>query len=346
MAFTRTWSITSPANTDLAKYGARDMRYFKVDIQERVAIEHSFAGDASDGIHAEGSARITRAAIAPSDVLSGRLWYDTSLKRLMVADGAEFTEMDLSGMAAYYTPPGVVLPYGGASAPTGWLLCDGAAVSRTTYAGLFAVIASTFGDGDGSTTFNVPDLRSRTPLGAGTGTVAETATAAAISVANDTMTVTSNNTKWITGMAVVFTTNGTAPGGLTKDSTYYLIRASATTIKFASSLALAIAGTAIDLTTQGTGNHTITHTLTARTVGEVGGEESHGLGISEMPSHGHPGTARKTGFDPGSLSYQDTLLGEIDTTTPDTSNRVPSQGASAAHNNIQPFLGLNYIIKT
>lgn len=69
-------------------------------------------------------------------------------------------------------PAGSVIPYAGASAPTGYLLCDGTAVSRTTYAALFAVIASTYGNGDGSTTFNLPDLRGRFPLGkaaAGTG---------------------------------------------------------------------------------------------------------------------------------------------------------------------------------
>lgn len=56
-----------------------------------------------------------------------------------------------------------------ATAPSGWLECDGAAVSRTTYAALFAVIGTTFGAGDGSTTFNVPDLRGRAPIGRGTG---------------------------------------------------------------------------------------------------------------------------------------------------------------------------------
>src|SRR6185503_20590605 len=47
------------------------------------------------------------------------------------------------------------------AAPSGWLNCDGSAVSRTTYANLFAAIGTTFGAGDGSTTFNVPDLRGR-----------------------------------------------------------------------------------------------------------------------------------------------------------------------------------------
>lgn len=50
--------------------------------------------------------------------------------------------------------------------PSGWLLCDGAAVSRTTYATLFGVIGTIYGPGDGSTTFNLPDLRDRSPIGA------------------------------------------------------------------------------------------------------------------------------------------------------------------------------------
>ena len=56
------------------------------------------------------------------------------------------------------TPVGAIMPYGGSTAPTGWLLCDGSAVSRTTYAALYAVIGTTYGSGDGNTTFNLPDL--------------------------------------------------------------------------------------------------------------------------------------------------------------------------------------------
>lgn len=69
-------------------------------------------------------------------------------------------------------PTGQITAFGGASAPTGWLLCNGSAVSRTTYAALFAVLSTNFGTGDGSTTFNLPDLRQRFPLGkaaSGTG---------------------------------------------------------------------------------------------------------------------------------------------------------------------------------
>jgi microcystin-dependent protein len=67
-------------------------------------------------------------------------------------------------------PVGGLMPYAGATSPEGWLLCNGAAVSRTTYANLWALVGTTYGSGDGSTTFNVPDMRSRMPIGAGAGT--------------------------------------------------------------------------------------------------------------------------------------------------------------------------------
>ena len=57
------------------------------------------------------------------------------------------------------------MPYAGSTAPTGYLLCDGSAVNRTTYAALFAITSTTYGVGNGSTTFNLPDLRGRVPVG-------------------------------------------------------------------------------------------------------------------------------------------------------------------------------------
>lgn len=60
-------------------------------------------------------------------------------------------------------PVGSVTMYAALTAPTGWLLCDGAAVSRTTYAALFAIISTGYGVGDGSTTFNLPDMTGRFP---------------------------------------------------------------------------------------------------------------------------------------------------------------------------------------
>lgn len=72
-----------------------------------------------------------------------------------------------SATGATLVPTGAVIPFAGSAAPTGWLLCYGQAVNRTTYATLFALIGSTYGAGDGSTTFNLPDLRGRAVAGVG-----------------------------------------------------------------------------------------------------------------------------------------------------------------------------------
>jgi microcystin-dependent protein len=64
------------------------------------------------------------------------------------------------------TPIGGMIDYGGATAPPGWILCFGQAISRTAFPQLFAVIGTLFGTGDGSTTFNLPDFRGRASIGA------------------------------------------------------------------------------------------------------------------------------------------------------------------------------------
>lgn len=56
-------------------------------------------------------------------------------------------------------PPGIIVPFAASNPPAGWLICDGVAVSRSTYNSLFSIIGTTYGVGDGSTTFNIPDLR-------------------------------------------------------------------------------------------------------------------------------------------------------------------------------------------
>jgi microcystin-dependent protein len=67
-------------------------------------------------------------------------------------------------------PAGVISQFAGASAPSGYLLCDGSAVSRTTYSALFAALDTTYGAGNGTTTFNLPNLQNRVPVGKGSGT--------------------------------------------------------------------------------------------------------------------------------------------------------------------------------
>jgi microcystin-dependent protein len=69
--------------------------------------------------------------------------------------------------AADRTPVGVISAFGGTVAPDGWLICDGSPLSRTTYADLYAVIGTNFGAGDGSTTFNLPNLEGISLTGVG-----------------------------------------------------------------------------------------------------------------------------------------------------------------------------------
>lgn len=70
-----------------------------------------------------------------------------------------------TGNVAFLLPPGMIVAYAADAAPEGWLLCAGQQASRATYARLFAVLSTTWGSGDGSTTFNLPDLRGRVIAG-------------------------------------------------------------------------------------------------------------------------------------------------------------------------------------
>ena len=91
----------------------------------------------------------------------GELSIDTDTDAIILHDGSSAGGIEI-------VPAGTIVAFGNTTAPTGWLVCNDAAVSRSTYARLFAVIGTSFGVGDGSSNFNVPDLRDRVPLGFGT----------------------------------------------------------------------------------------------------------------------------------------------------------------------------------
>ncbi len=133
MAYTGTINPTAPSNGVAISGGAAEIRATKLALQERLA--SVFVDEEAD-------------PLVLKDAIVG-------LSQLKAEVGV--------------LPSGVVVPYAATSAPTGWLLCNGAAVSRATYAALFSLIGTAYGAGDGSTTFNVPDLRGRVPLGVGTG---------------------------------------------------------------------------------------------------------------------------------------------------------------------------------
>ena len=94
------------------------------------------------------------------------------LNKLNTVDSNATNATTVGGLSATVLAPiGSITMFGGATVPpSGWLTCDGSAVNRTTYSALFAVISTTWGAGDGSTTFNLPDMRGAAPAGVGIST--------------------------------------------------------------------------------------------------------------------------------------------------------------------------------
>ena len=120
----------------------------------------------------------------------------------------------------YRAPVGTIIMYGGSSAPSGWVLCNGQALSRTTYSSLFSIVGVTFGGGDGVNTFNVPDLRDRfimgTPAsessGAGTDVTSHSRTLTLAQMPAHTHTFTDDGWLSVTGEGMAWTNNSLRAG--------------------------------------------------------------------------------------------------------------------------------------
>jgi microcystin-dependent protein len=130
---------------------------------------HSITGSATLNVSGLGAKTIRAqdgSAVGSGDIVNGQ--------KVLVAYRSATDDFQMVGgrvsgasadVLARITPVGIVAPWPGATAPSGWLFAYGQAVSRTTYAELFAAYGTTYGTGDGSTTFNLPDYRGRTPFG-------------------------------------------------------------------------------------------------------------------------------------------------------------------------------------
>ena len=167
-------------------------------------------------------------------------------------------------------PTGGIIEWSTTTAPTGWLLCNGAAVDRTTYGALFAVIGVTYGTGNGSTTFNVPDCRGRFGLGlAASGT---------------------GSTLGGTGGAIDHTHTGGTVSGSTANSTAGIAGSTASESSHIHAVSGVTAGPSSTQTAavgvDGPYAHqTHTHTITFNT--GAGQAHSHGVGTLSVSNHLH-----------------------------------------------------------
>ena len=127
---------------------------------------HGSDGDIAD---VNSSQTLKNKTLDAPVIVNGASMSNTRLSN--VADGVAATDAATKGQIDSAIPPGVVAPYAGAVAPSGWLMCSGQTVPRATYPALFAAIGTMYNTGgEGETEFRLPDLRSRVVVGAGQGT--------------------------------------------------------------------------------------------------------------------------------------------------------------------------------
>jgi len=301
------------------------------------------ASELATGVEIASSTSVggtTRRLTIPASLATSTYNSATAGLKVVVTQNSGKIDSNFISSDSGISPVGSVIAYSSTTAPAGWLLADGTAVSRTTYANLFAIIGTTYGVGDNSTTFNVPNLSSRLPVGVGTGTKVATFASRSSNVITVTGLTNAANNEFQTGQAVLYSAPSGAMTGLTHNTTYYIVKVSALTFSLASSLANAQNGTVISLSSDGTGTQTFTLTLTARTVGATGGEENHAMSSTELLAHTHSydeiGVNTGTNFG-GSIQGRDS--GDSGTLI------VNSNGGNVAMNIMNPYIVLQYIIK-
>ncbi len=226
---------------------------------------------------------------------------------LTVKEGAALAvERNAALTGVPIVPTGMVAPFAGAAAPEGWLLCDGREVSRTEYAALFAVVGTVYGAGDGAATFALPDLRGRTAAG------------------RDDMGGSAAGR--LTGRPGGV--DGTALGAAGGAETHALAE---TEIAEHGHGAGSYEGRASG-TTAGAGAHT--HNLSRRAGSGTGYSPTYRLTESGDGGNSRDATA-SAGAHAHVFSADVALTG-----------RSATAGGGEAHNNVQPTLVLDYIVKT
>lgn len=190
-------------------------------------------------------------------------------------------------------PAGIMQMFAGSTAPTGWLICDGSTVSRRIYSDLFKVIGTTYGSGDSNTTFTLPDMRGRVPMGVGQG----------VGLTNRTLASTTGAES-----VAISTTELPSHNHTASDSGHSH--------------------------TASSGNDSPDHTHGIQYVGSSGagyGLYDTGSGRSSGYLYSQGATARHTHAITVNTGYSSISVGNT--------------GSGSAHNNMQPSIAINFIIK-
>jgi microcystin-dependent protein len=204
-------------------------------------------------------------------------------------------------------PIGLITPFAGATAPTGWLFCDGAAINKNTYGRLYEVITTSYGVGNGSTTFNLPDLRGRAAIGKSAGSSIGSTGTGAMGAVNGTE-VSLGATEGQESVTLTAAQSGLAAHSHTASST-------------------------------GTHNHAITNTNHAHVIYYRGAQPGVNGSSSAVRS--------ADGGNPYTSPMESKGIGAsvVNNTTGITITDATAAGAASAHNNMQACLATNFIIK-
>lgn len=321
--------------------------------------QHDYSIENSDGASFRANLNAVLAAIlslnsgsgAPTTTAPHMLWADTSTGYLKQRNAADTAWVTLFALGAPPTPTGVQAPYAGLTAPSGWLLCYGQAVSRTTYADLYAVLCPVIG------TFTVtvasPGVFTKTAHGMSNGLRVRLSTTGALptdlAANTDYYVVNAATDTWqlsATQGGAAINTTGTQSGTHTVQAFPYGAGDGSTTFNLPDKRGRTsvgrddMGGTAAGrMTAAGSG-------VTGTGLGSAGGAETHTLTAAQIPAHQH-------NLDASGNSYylMRTTGGSVGLTSGtglavSTSQVAANTGGGGAHNNTQPSQVDNWIIKT
>ena len=213
------WDESNPTNNTLANEIDDVAQDIKKGVRGRMAQEHIWASaqaaTAEGGLHKFVTFQIQTAppALVVGTATQVGALYITSGNALIYTDSASNAVTVVASGARSMLPPGSIIAYGGAAAPGGYYLCDGATPSRTTDSALYGAIGVSYGTGNGSTTFTLPDIRGYAIVGKSAGGIFATLAASTGSLsAIHTHDV--SNTGWgVSGGALGTVTSGKLVAG-------------------------------------------------------------------------------------------------------------------------------------